>query len=411
MPSFLLTIKLALRGLRANKGRSFLTMLGIIIGIGSVVVIMAVGAGAQSLIVNSISKFGTTLVGVLPGQGGDSGPPAAVLGITITTLTLEDAKEIAKIPNVVGVTAYARGFGEVASGGTSVDTNYSGITASYPTVENHEVERGRFFNEQEEQSATKVAVLGATVYEGLFGDREAIGEKVRIGGQTFTVIGVMAKKGSFLFNNPDDQVFIPISAAQKLLLGTRHLGFLRAKVDTEENVDKVMNSIRGLLRYRHGIDDPTDDDFTVNSLANALVIFTAITTGLSLFLSLIAAISLIVGGIGIMNVMLMAVKERTREIGLRKAIGATPGQIKNQFLVESMVLTGVGGAVGIIGGSAIALGISIVANTLDYDWDYVVSPLSIGISFAVALMVGVIFGLIPARKAARLNPIEALRYE
>lgn len=411
MPSFLLTIKLALRGLRANKGRSFLTMLGIIIGIGSVVVIMAVGAGAQSLIVNSISKFGTTLVGVLPGQGGDKGPPAAVLGVTITTLTFEDAKEIAKLPHVVGVSAYARGFGEIAWGGNSVDTNYSGGTASYPVTENHEVARGRFYNQQEEQSATKVAVLGDTVRENLFGDRDPLGENLKISGQTFTVIGVMAKKGSFLFNNPDDQVFIPITAAQKLLLGTKHLGFLRAKVDTEENVNLVMDSIRGLLRYRHNIDQAEDDDFTVNSLANALVIFKAITTGLSVFLALIAAISLVVGGIGIMNVMLMAVKERTREIGLRKAIGATPGQIKNQFLVESMVLTGVGGAVGIIGGSAIVLLISIVAKYMEYDWDYVVSLLSVGVSFGVALMVGVIFGLIPARKAAQLNPIEALRYE
>lgn len=412
MRGLLLTIKLAIRGLLVNKGRSLLTMLGIIIGIASVVIIISVGAGAQSLITNSIKNVGTNLVGVLPGKGGDSGPPAAALGIVITTLTYDDAKAVATLPYINGVSAYSRGFGEMSAGTYSTDSTFSGITASYPTVENHKIETGRFITAEEEQSAAKVAVLGDDVKQELFpNDPDPVGKKIKIKNESFTVIGWMAKKGAVGFNTPDGQVFIPITAAQKLLLGTRYLNLMRIQVDTEEHIPLAIDLIKRTLRYRHDIERPEDDDFSVASVDQFLAIFTAVTGGLSLFLALIAAISLIVGGIGIMNIMLMTVKERTREIGLRKAIGAAPRQIRNQFVVESMVLTGVGGIIGLIIGVGISFLIAFIAISMGFDWNFVISPLSVIMSFSVSLSVGLVFGLYPAKKASRLNPIEALRYE
>lgn len=405
-------MQLALRGLLVNKGRSLLTMLGIIIGISSVIIIISVGAGAQSLVTNSLKSFGTNLVGVLPGKVSEkAGPPASLYGIVITTLTYDDAKEIERLLYIKGVSAYSRGIGEMSYGSRSIDGNFSGITASYPEVENHKVASGRFFTEEEESSATKVAVLGDDIRKSLFPNTNPLGGKIKIKNESFSIIGVMERKGAAAFGTVDNQVFVPLATAQKLLLGVHHLGFMRIQIDTEDHVPVAMDSIRKLLRYRHKITDPADDDFTVLSASQRLETFMAVTNGLSLFLSFIAAISLVVGGIGIMNIMLMTVKERTREIGLRKAIGATPTQIKNQFVVESMVLTGVGGLLGIIIGIVVSFLIAYGAQSMGYLWDFVVTVPSLVTSFSVSLIVGLIFGLYPARKAARLNPIEALRYE
>jgi putative ABC transport system permease protein len=411
MQIYLIIIKLALKSLLVNKGRAFLTMLGIIIGVASVIIIVSVGAGAQSLITNSIKSIGTNLIGVLPGKSSSTGPPASAYGIVITTLTYDDAKEIAKLPHVDGISAYARGVGEMSYINRSIDGTFSGITASYPEVENHKVAAGRFFNMDEEQGVARVAVLGDDVKKQLFAEVNPIGEKIKIKDESFTVIGVMERKGASTFGSVDGQVFLPISSAQKLLLGIKHLGFMRIKIDDEKNVNLAMAEVQRLLRYRHKIKDIKNDDFSVRSMSQALDMFTAITNALKLFLAFIAAISLIVGGIGIMNIMLMAVKERTREIGLRKAIGATPDQIQNQFVVESMVLTGIGGSLGIIVGVLVSYLVFLIAQKLGYSWDFVITLSSVLISFSVSLAVGLIFGLYPARKAAQLHPIEALRYE
>lgn len=412
MQGYLLTIRLAIRGIFVNKGRSLLTMLGIIIGISSVIIIISVGAGAQSLVTNSIKSFGTNLVGVLPGKVSEkAGPPASVYGIVITTLTYDDAKAVARLPYIKGIAAYSRGIGEMSHGSRSIDGNFSGITASYPVAENHKVALGRFFTEEEEGSSAKVAVLGDDIRESLFPNTNPLGEKIKIKDESFTVIGVMERKGAVAFGTADNQVFVPLSTAQKLLLGVHHLGFMRIQIDTEEHVPIAVDGIRKLLRYRHKITDPADDDFTVISAEQRLEVFTSVTDGLRIFLAFIAAISLIVGGIGIMNIMLMTVKERTREIGLRKSIGATPNQIKNQFVVESMVLTGLGGFVGISFGVLVSFLIAFGASSMGYLWDFVITPESVITSLSVSLFVGLIFGLYPARKAARLDPIQALRYE
>jgi putative ABC transport system permease protein len=406
-----LSLHLAIAGIFENRMRAFLTMLGIIIGIASVIAIMSIGAGAQSLITGSIEKIGTNLVGVLPGKSSDKGPPAGALGIVVTTLTYDDAMAIRKIPSVVGVSAYANGSGEISAGKYSLDGSFNGVSADYPFVENHEVEKGRFYTENEERTSKKVAVLGIEMKERLFPHSSPIGKKIKIDNATFTVIGVMKKKGSSLAGNPDDQVMIPLSTAQKILLGQKHLGLIRVKIIDQNKIDPAMEQIKRTLRYRHGIDDPEDDDFSVRSLDQAVEMLSAIINGLRFFLASIAAISLIVGGIGITNIMLMTVKQRTREIGLKKAIGATPEQIKNQFLIEALVLTIVGGILGIIIGSGLSYIIAFVAVQMEYDWDFHISVFSILASIGVSVFVGVAFGMYPARKAAKLNPIDALRYE
>lgn len=413
--TFLLdSIKIALTGILGNKGRSFLTMLGVIIGITSVIVIMAVGEGAQSLILGEIKSLGSNLVGVLPGNTGKDGPPAAVLGINVTTLTYEDALAIAdqrNVPHVIATAPFANGFGQVIYEDKNTDATYAGTSSEYPIVQDHSVLNGRFFSKAEEKAGSKVAVLGYQVWQDLFDGNDAIGKRVKIGKESFRVIGVMAKKGTAGILDFDEQVFAPVSAMQKLVLGINHLGLIRAKVDSAENVNKTIEDIENLLRRRHRIRNAKDDDFTVRSQNSALNIIETVTSGLQFFLSSVAAISLIVGGIGIMNIMLIAVSERTREIGLRKAIGAKSKIIMGQFLTEAVIITLAGAAIGIFLGGLIAYIIFLIMSYLEYNWLFYVSPFSIFISILVAFIVGLLFGLYPARKAASLSPIEALRYE
>jgi putative ABC transport system permease protein len=404
------------KALLMNKGRSFLTMLGIIIGIGSVIVIMAVGAGAQSLILAQVKSLGTNLVGVLPGKSDSEGPPASALGIITTTLTYDDAQAIMNkknAPHIIGVSAYSKGIGTVNWGSNSYDTNFSGATTGYLEVEGGEVEAGRFFTSEEEKNMARVAVLGSTVKNELFGDSDPIGQKIKIKKHTFVVIGTMKERGTVAFQNYDDQIFIPIKTVQKLITGLDYLGFMRVKVDSAENIDSSIADIKEVLRDRHDIADRTGagDDFTVQSAAQALDIIKTVTSALSYFLAAMAALSLVVGGIGIMNIMLISVTERTREIGLRKAVGANTVNILSQFLVEATTITLLGGIIGIIGGTLTSFLIAVVAQALGYDWEFLVSILSIILAVSVSMLVGLGFGLYPAAKASKLNPVEALRYE
>jgi putative ABC transport system permease protein len=401
--------------LLANKVRSFLTMLGIIIGVGAVIIIMAVGAGAQSLILSQVKSLGTNLIGILPG-GSEDGMPASAMGVVITTLTYEDAMALRKksnVPNLSGVVAYSNGMGSVNWGVNTYDTSLNGCTVDMMEVEGGEIAQGRFFSEEEEKNLAKVVVLGSTVKNELFGESDAVGQRVKIKKNTFEVIGVMKERGTVAFQDYDDKVFLPIKTMQKLLLGVNHINLIRAKVDREENIGQAISEIKMTLRDRHDISDQSglNDDFTVNSAADALNMIKVITDALRYFLAAMAALSLVVGGIGIMNIMLMSVTERTREIGLRKAVGANTFNIMTQFLVESIVITLVGGIIGIFGGVIFSFLISIVANFLGYDWEFSVSVLSIILATGVSSLVGLIFGLYPARKASNLDPITALRYE
>ncbi len=391
-------------------------MLGIIIGVAAVIVIMAVGAGAQSLILSQVESLGTNLVGIMPGSSGDEGLPAAMMGIVITTLKYEDMLELLEggnAPNIVSAVGYTKGVGTVSRGSESYDTNLSGITHGYMETEGGELISGRFFTEEEERNLSRGAVLGYTVKEELFGDSEAVGKKIKIKKHSFEVIGVMAERGTVAMQDYDDQVFIPLRTMQKLIAGVNHLGLIRAKIDDEKNIGIAINDIKATLRQQHNIEDTSgdDDDFTVRSAAEALDVITTITDALKYFLAAMAALSLLVGGIGIMNIMLVAVSERTREIGLRKAVGANNYNIMMQFLIESITVTFVGGAFGVLCGIVISYLIALVANYLGYDWAFIVSFTSIILAIGVSAFIGLVFGLFPARKASRLEPVEALRYE
>jgi len=400
------------RVLGRNKVRSFLTMLGIIIGVMAVIIVMSAGAGAQSLILNQIKSMGSNLIAVLPGKSDEKGPPATAMGALITSLKQDDIDAIQRDnPHILAGTGYVKGTDTVIWGDAQVDTNFTGVTEELPDVEDTNVGEGRFFTAEEDHAASRVAVLGYTVARDLFNGDDPIGKDIKIKKTSFNVIGVMKKRGTSGLQNQDDQIFVPLNAAQKLLLGINYISYARLKVDTADNVNGAMEEAKVVLRERHNIENTGDDDFSVRSMAQSLETVTAITNALKMFLAAVAAIALVVGGIGIMNIMLAAVQERTREIGLRKAVGAKNKNIIQQFLIETVMITVVGGVIGIMLGIFISYVVAKVAQSMGYSWDFIVSFSSVFLGCTVSVGIGLIFGISPARKAAALDPIEALRYE
>ncbi len=404
-------LKQALRILAAQKSRSFLTMLGIVIGVAAVISIMAVGASAQDLLLDQVRAMGSNIIGVLPGGSEENAPPAALFGIEVTTLKYEDGLAMQELACIEAACSYIKGRGTVNYFRETKDCDYNGVSETYVQVEDTSVAQGRFFRREEVDSLSRVAVLGSQVKEELFGLEAALGKRIKINQIGFRVIGVMKERGTATFQNQDDQIFIPIKTAQKLLLGVDHLAFIRLKVDNAENVDLAISQAKDLLRYRHNIKDPTKDDFSIRSTDQALEMLGTITQALKIFLAAVAAISLIVGGVGIMNIMFVVVNERTKEVGLRKAVGASRRDIMFHFLIESMVITLIGGVIGILLGLLIAFVVFIGVNYYGYDWNYIITPFSIFISTLTAISVGVIFGLWPAYRASKMDPISALRYE
>jgi len=414
LENFRQLMSLVFRALLSNKTRSFLTMLGIIIGVGAVILIMSLGAGAQSLILGQLDGFGGDLIGILPGQSDEKGPPASVFGVKVTTLKLSDAEALrleSNVPHARAVVAYYNASVMLSWQDQSYGADLNGITGDYLAVDGGELALGRFFSDDELKSSLRLAVLGSRVADELFGDNNPIGQRIKVKNQFVTVIGVMKPRGQVGFSNYDDLVLAPLAFAQKEIAGVDYLSAIRVKIDDARNVDESMLMIAQVLRERHNIDNPSDDDFSVRSFRDALNLVTTITDALRYFLAAMAALSLLVGGIGIMNIMLVSVTERTREIGLRKALGATSSKVLNQFLFEAIALTLIGGIIGLLFGALFSYLIAIIVQSLDYRWDFVISPFSVIIAISLSILVGVIFGYYPAKRASRLSPIEALRYE
>ena len=422
--NFFSTIKLVFRTLLARKGRSFLTILGIVIGVAGVIIIIALGAGAQALVLGQVTKLGSNLLSVQPGKSNDKGPPAQVFGVVVSTLVNADADALrasGAVPHAVAVNANVRGSVTVTWENQSVDTNFLGTDYYYPDVVSFTMSAGSFFDQQQEQGNANVVVLGSTVANELFSGRgvDPVGQIIKVrsasqteaGGIPLRVIGVITSRGSAFFQDQDDQIFLPLDIGEQQILGIHYLQAINLKIDSADNVDQSIADVTRVMNQQHQISTDSDTDFTVRNTAQAVSILTTVTTALSLFLTAMAGIALVVGGIGILNIMMVTVAERTREIGLRKAVGASNRAILIQFLFESGTLTLLGGLIGIIGGVIVAYLVSLLMKALGYDWAFVISLTSVVLAVGVSILTGVIFGLYPAFKAARLNPIEALRYE
>jgi len=393
----------------SNKTRTGLTMLGIVIGIASVIAMTAIGQGSKNSISSSIESIGANLIMVTPGatRSFGGGPNAARGGAQ--TLTLQDADAIqSQISNVVGVAREVSARQQVTATGTNTNTSIMGTEPSYETVRNISIDEGNFISDQNVTSGSKVAVLGPTTRDDLFGENatDVVGQKIRISGSEYKVIGVTKSKGGSGFSNSDDIIYIPYTTAQRYLSGNKYLSEIDVSAESSEASPQVQTDITALLLERHNITDATKADFSTMNQADVIETASSVASTFTTLLAAVAGISLLVGGIGIMNMMLTTVTERTREIGLRKAIGAKRKDINTQFLTEAVVLTFVGGTAGIILGWLISFILTYFA-VLTAE----VSLYSVLLAFGVSTVIGILFGYYPARHAASLNPIDALRYE
>jgi putative ABC transport system permease protein len=411
MNKLIASMRIALRALKVNRTRSALTMLGIIIGVAAVIAMVGVGAGATARIQEQIQSIGSNLIIVLPGSISTNG---VRLGSgAVASLTEDDAKAIAaECPSVSAVAPTVRGGVQVVYGNSNWATNAQGVTPDYMTIRDSTMLSGQFFTDQDVDAAAKVAVLGETVAQNLFGGTDPTGLVVIIKNVPFTVAGVLTPKGqSPSGQDQDDIILLPLSTAKQKVLGTnkanaKAVSTLMVQAIGPQAMDQALQEMTALLRERHHIQAGQEDDFTVRNLTEVFAAQETSAQVMGILLGAIASVSLIVGGIGIMNIMLVSVTERTREIGLRQAVGAKTRDILTQFLVEAVTLSLLGGIIGIVVGSTASLLISHFAQ-----WSTQVSLLSVLMAFVFSALVGVFFGYYPARKAAYLDPIEALRYE
>ena len=395
-------------GVATHKLRSFLTMLGIIIGVAAVISLMSIGKGATASILSNIESMGSDLVIIMPGSFSFGG----VRGGVSQTLTMEDAEAISEqVPNISAVAPSYSSNLQLVVGGENTNSQVTGVTPEYMQVNNLKLTNGTFFSEYEYQRGAKVAVLGSNVKETLFGDADPIGQQMRMGTNIVRVIGILESKGA-MFGSPDDAIFVPLTAVQQMVAqqrtaqGERVVSSIALTVSDEEQADYVVEEITSLLRTRHRLGPNVDDDFTITSMKEIAETITETTQTMTLMLGAIAAISLLVGGIGVMNIMLVSVLERTREIGIRKALGARERDIWSQFLIEAAFLTLAGGIIGVILGWAVAF----VVNRMGLMTTVVTADIVI-LAVSVSVGIGLFFGFYPAWQASRLNPVEALRAE
>ena len=409
--------KTATRSLTQGKMRSVLTMLGIVIGIASVIILMSIGQSAQDLILGKVQSIGSNLIIVIPGapSNGRFSSPASAQGIVITSLQERDVSALEREPSVDMAVPEVRGQGSAVYGNNNVNINFTGSTADFFAVSNlGKVSKGQTFSKADVDSGNHVVVIGPDLANTLFGANvNPINKIIHIKNVSFRVVGVLEKGGTGAFGvDIGNIVVMPISVAQKQLLGITYYNVIIIQANPSYDINFAKSRITFTLRQDHGITDPKKDDFTIETQADILSILGSITSILTLFLAAIASISLIVGGIGIMNIMLVSVTERTREIGLRKAVGATNNDILQQFLIESVLLTVTGGIVGVtVGAIFVGLTYLVLSTFFSIGWVFAFPLSSVILSMVVSGIAGIAFGIYPARQAALKNPIDALRYE
>lgn len=400
---FMTLLKVAVFSLLANKLRSFLAVLGIIIGVGAVIAMLAIAAGAKAQVLNSISAMGTQLLVVRPAQHGSGG----VMTGTQQNLTVEDAEALlAEAKGVLQVAPVVQGRGQIKYFEKNSSSSVLGCSITYFPIRAFDLDRGRLFSDAETDRMAHVAILGPVVAENLMGKDNPVGATIKINGQNFQVIGITKAKGDQGWFNPDDQVMVPYTTAMNKLFGLDYLREIDIQCKPDADLNEVQDEVTQILRRRHRSQPEMPNDFEIRNQAEALSTASEVTHTFTVLLGAVAGISLLVGGIGIMNIMLVTVTERTREIGVRKAIGAKNRDILRQFLFEAILMSGLGGLIGVAAGIGAAKAIAVLTSfTTD------LQPRSIVLAMVFSAAVGVFFGYYPARRAAKLNPIEALRYE
>ena len=408
--------KTSFLGLISNKSRALLTILGIVIGIASVILMISAGESAKGLILGQMSSLGPKNLFIEPGGWDKKGAPDESMGVNMTTLKYDDIKDLDKEPLIESSAPYLMGKDQIVWKNITISANFIGTTPSAQEINDMYPISGRFFTDEDVRAQSKVAVLGYKIAKDIFGDQDPIGERIKLKKIKLKIIGVMEEQGSQMFQTPDDWVYLPITTAQKQVLGVDYLTYAIAKVADEKTVPEAVEIVRTSIREKHKIDNPENDlgkdDFKITSQVEAVQMVNTITGVLTFLLSAIAAISLVVGGIGIMNIMLVSVTERTKEIGLRKAVGAKYHDILFQFLFEALFLTFSGGVIGIILGISMSALAALIAQSQGYsDWRLVVSWNAIILAVVVSVIVGLVFGIYPAKKAAKQDAIVALRYE
>lgn len=412
-----LILNLSLSALKTNKGRTALTAIGIIIGITTIVVVLSAGRGLEDYIMEQMESFGSDTIQIeikIPHISDTEMLRSFVGGAEITTLKNDDFQAMTELENVDDYYASILGQFRSVYRNQDINTTILATTAGIIGIDRDlKIAQGRFFTAREEKSQEKVVVLGPEIKEDLFGGEDAVGKTIKINHINFKVIGIIESRGTVFAMNFDKMIYVPLKTAQKQIMGIDHVLYGFVTVNDTMHINETVNDIQILLRRRHGIapNEPEKDDFRVTSMQEALEIIGIVTFGITLLVLAIAAISLVVGGVGIMNIMYLTVVERTKEIGLRKALGASNSLIKNQFLAEALLITTAGGIIGVILGSMTVLLIAWITKINGYDINLTITLDAVLLGFGSSLVFGVLFGLYPARKAARLSPTEALRYE